>query len=126
MIELSGEKLARVATFTPNKLYTYSGIHLMPSFKWKLQKKVTTQKKYASTSPISLKQLIVILDTIIIVCLLCNPIFQTRHDKILRKLTKIICNILKNIVNILTHLSHKDFGTNVSSVLLEYKLCIGQ
>jgi hypothetical protein len=123
---------------TQNESYTYLGIHLMPSLKWKLQKEITTQKanqqsKLLSASPTSLKQRIKILNTVIKPCIayayyavpFSKPDIQ-KLDKILSKLTKEICNIPKSTANILTHLSHEDFGINTTSLLPDYINCIGQ
>ena len=46
-------------------------------------------------------------------------------DKILGKLTKEICNIPKSSANNLTHLTHKNFGIGVFSLLPDYIHCIG-
>ena len=36
------------------------------------------------------------------------------------------CKILIRIANILTHLNTEDFGINITSILLDYLVCIGK
>ena len=125
-------------TLTQNEPYTYLGIHLIPSLKWNLQKEITLQKtkqqsKLLTLSPASLKQKIKILNTVIkpriAYAYYAVPFSKPdikKLDKIICKLTKDICHIPKSSANILTQLSHKNFGINVTSLLPDYIHCIGQ
>jgi hypothetical protein len=47
-------------------------------------------------------------------------------DKIISKITKEACRIPRSTANILTHLSHENFGINATSLLPDYIHCIGQ
>ena len=125
-------------TLTQNEPYTYLGIHLMPSLKWKLQKDITLQKakqqsQLLTLSPASLKQKLKILNTVIkpriAYAYYAVPFSKPdikKLDKIISKLTKEICNIPKSTANILTHLPHEEFGIDMTSLLPDYINCIGQ
>ena len=123
---------------TQNEPYTYLGVHLTPSLKWNLQKdititKVKQQSQLLANSPASLTQKIKILNTVIkpriayvYYAIPFSKLDIKKLDKIISKLTKEICKIPKSTANILTHLPHKHFGINVTSLLPDYIRCIGQ
>ena len=131
-------KTKNFSTLTQNEPYTYLGIQLIHSLKWNLQREIILQKakqqnKLLALSPASLKQKIKILNTVIrpriTYAYYAVPFSKpdiTKLDQIIGKLTKEICNIPKSSANILTHLTHENFGIEVPSLLPDYIQCIGQ
>ena len=125
-------------TLTQNEPYTYLGIQLIPSLKWNLQKEITLKKakqqgQLLAQSPASLKQKIHILNTVIkpriAYAYYAVPFSKPdikKLDKIISKITKETCRIPRSTANILTHLSHENFGINATSLLPDYIHCIGQ
>jgi hypothetical protein len=125
-------------TLTQNEPYTYLGIQLVPSLKWNLQKEITLKKakqqgQLLANSPARLKQKIQILNTVIkpriAYAYYAVPFSKPdikKLDKIISKITKETCRIPRSTANILTHLSHANFGINATSLLPDYIHCIGQ
>ena len=125
-------------TLTQNEPYTYLGIQLVPSLKWNLQKEFTLKKakqqgQLLANSPASLKQKIHILNTVIksriAYAYYAVPFSKPdikKLDKIISKITKEACRIPGSTSNILTHLSHENFGINATSLPPDYIHCIGQ
>ena len=96
-------------------------------------KKAKQQGQLLAHSPASLKQKIKILNTVIkpriAYAYYAVPFSKPdikKLDKIISKITKEACKIPKSTANILTHLSHENFGINATSLLPDYIHCIGQ
>ena len=131
-------KTKNFPTLTQNEPYTYLGIQLIPSLKWNLQKEITMKKaqqqgQLLAHSPASLKQKIKILNTVIkpriAYAYYVVPFSKSdikKMDKIISKIIKKTCKIPRSTANILTHLSHENFGINTTSLLPYYIHCIGQ
>jgi hypothetical protein len=102
--------------------YTYLGIQLVPSLKWKLQIHITTTKltnqcKQLTNYPLTIKQKMHMTDTVIHASIAYNfyvvpyslPALN-KLDKKLIALQKKICSLPNCTPNITTQLPHGSFG----------------
>ena len=118
--------------------YTYLGINLAPSLKWKTQINTTTAKVIKQCQalvacPATMKQKINMADTVIRVGIAYNfyavpysiPAIK-KLDKNIIALHKIICVLPKNTSNIVTQLSYDLFGIEAFSLQNAYMRCIGE
>lgn len=123
---------------TQNEPYSYSGIQLVPSLKWQIQKDITMneakeQSKLRLASSTTIRQKIRIFNTVIKLGIayiyygvpFTKP-YTRKVNKILSKLTKNVCKIQISTTNILTHLNTKNFGINATFVLPNYLTCISK
>ena len=128
----------RIPTLNQHEPYTYLGINLAPSLKWKTQINTTTAKvikqcQVLVTCPATMKQKINMTDTIIRVGITYN--FYTvpysipaikKLDKKIIALHKTICGIPKCTSSIVTQLPHNLFGIEAFSLQNTYLRCIGK
>ena len=119
-----------------NEPYTYLGIQLIPSLKWKIQIYATTTKLINQCSqlancPATIKQKIEIVDTVIragiaysfyVVPYSLPAIIKL--DKKIIAIQKKICGLPKCIPNIVTQLPHDMFGIEAFSLKNAYLRCI--
>ena len=111
-----------------NEPYTYLGINLVPSLKWKIQIHTTTTKvikqcKDLAAYPAIMKQKINMADTVIhagitynlYVVLYSLPVIKKLDKKIIA-LHKTICGLPKCTSNITTQLPHDLFAIEVFSL----------
>jgi hypothetical protein len=121
-----------------NEPYTYLGINLAPSLKWKTQIHTTTTKvikqcKDLATCPTTMKQKINMADTVIRAGIAYSfyavpyslPAIKKLDKKIIA-LHKTICGLPKSMSNIATQLSHDLFGIEAFSLKNAYLRCIGE
>jgi hypothetical protein len=129
-------KLIRI--LQQNEPYKYLGIQLIPSLKWNLQRQISTDKlitqsKQLLASPTTIKQKIIIVNTIL------RPGVEYSFHAIpysmpdIRKLdlqiitlTKAICKVPRSTPNLATQLRHKLFGMDAFSFKTAYLKCIGE
>ena len=118
--------------------YTYLGINLAPSLKWKTQistttAKVTKQCQALVSCPATMKQKISMLDTVIRAGIAYSfyavpyslPALK-KLDKKLIALHKTIYGLPKCTANIITQLPHDLFGLGAFSLQNAYLRCIGE
>ena len=118
--------------------YTYLGINLAPSLKWKTQINTTTAKVIKQcqalvTCPATMKQKINMADTVIRAGIAYSfyavpysiPAIKKLDKKIIA-LHKTICGIPKCTSNIATQLPHNLFGIEAFSLQNAYLRCIGE
>ena len=127
-----------IPVLSQNEPYTYLGINLVPSLKWKTQIHTTTTKvikqcKDLAACPATMKQKINMADTVICVGIAYS--FYTvpyslpaikKLDKKIIGLHKIICGLPKSTSNIITQLPHDLFGIEAFSLKNAYLRCIGE
>jgi len=118
--------------------YTYLGINLAPSLKWKTQINTTTSKVIKQCQalvacPATMKQKINMADTVIRAGIAYS--FYTvpysiraikKLDKKIIALHKTICRLPKSTSNIATQLPHDLFGIEAFSLKNAYLRCIGE
>ena len=121
-----------------NEPYIYLGIQLIPSLKWKTQQTTTMDKlmKQAQLlfqSPITLKQKLKMVDTIIrpgiAYSFYAVPYSMptiTKLDKKIIGLQQAICGLPKSTPNITTKLPHDQYGLAARSLKTEYLNCVGK
>jgi hypothetical protein len=118
--------------------YTYLGINLVPSLKWKTQINTTTAKVIKQCQalvacPATMKQKINMADTVIRAGIAYSfyavpysiPAIKKLDKKIIA-LHKTICGIPKCTSNIATQLPHNLFGIEAFSLQNAYLRCIGE
>jgi len=118
--------------------YTYLGINLAPSLKWKTQIDTTTSKvikqcKELIACPATMKQKINMADTVIRASIAYSfyavpyslPAIKKLDKKIIA-LYKTICGLPKCTSNIATQLPHDLFGIEAFSLKNAYLRCIGE
>jgi hypothetical protein len=118
--------------------YTYLGIQLVPSLKWKLQIHITTTKltnqcKQLITCPLTIKQKMHMTDTVIRAGIAYSfyvvpyslPALKKLDKKIIT-LQKKICGLPNCTSNITTQLLHGSFGMQAFSLQNVYLRCIGE
>ena len=121
-----------------HELYTYLGINLAPSLKWKTQINTTTAKVIKQcqalvASPATMKQKINMADTVIRAGIAYSfyavpysiPAIKKLDKKIIA-LHKTICGLPKSTSNIATQLPHDLFGIEAFSLQNAYLRCIGE
>ena len=121
-----------------NEPYTYLGINLAPSLKWKTQIHTTTTKiikkcKDLVVCPATMKQKINMADTVLRAGIAYSfyavpyslPAIKKLNKKII-VLHKTICGLPKCTSNIATQLPHDLFGIEVFSLKNAYLRCIGE
>ena len=121
-----------------HELYTYLGINLAPSLKWKTQfntttAKVTKQCQALVACSATMKQKINMADTVIRAGIAYNfyavsysiPTIK-KLDKNIIAFHKTICGIPKCTSNIATQLPHNLFGMEAFSLQNAYLRCIGE
>lgn len=126
-----------ILTLHQNEPYTYLGIQLVPSLKWKLQIHTTTtklisQSKNLTQCPATMQQKINMLDTVIRAGIAYSfyavpyslPAIQKLDKKIIAT-QKTICGLPKCTANIITQLPHDSFGLQAFSLTNAYLTCIG-
>jgi hypothetical protein len=119
-----------------NEPYTYLGIQLIPSLKWKAQQAITMNKSIKQThlllnSLATLKQKLKMVDIVIRLGIAYSfyaipysiPNISKLDQKIIA-LQKAIYGLPKSTPNITTKLPHNQFGLNVQSLKTEYLTCI--
>ena len=118
--------------------YTYLGINLAPSLKWKTQITTTTTKVIKQCQalvacPATMKQIINMTDTVIRAAIAYNihevpysiPAIKKLDKKII-VLQKTICGLPKSIPKIATQLPRDLFGIKAFSLQNAYLRCIGE
>jgi hypothetical protein len=118
--------------------YTYLGIQLVPSLKWKLQihlttTKLTNQCKQLNNCPLTIKQKMHMTNTVIRAGIAYSfyvvpyslPAI-TKLDKKIIALQKKICGLPNCTPNIATQLPHELFGMQAFSLNNAYIRCIGE
>ena len=118
--------------------YTYLGINLAPSLKWKTQINTTTAKVIKQCQnlvacPATMKQKINMADTVIRAGIAYSfyavpysiPAIKKLDKKIIA-LHKTICGLPKSTSNIATQLPHDLFGIEAFSLQNAYLRCIGE
>jgi hypothetical protein len=121
-----------------NESYLYLGIHLICSLKWHIQihtttTKLTQQCKQLLTCPITMKQKISMVDTVIRAGIAYSfyavpyslPTILKLDKKII-SLQKKICGLPNCTSNIITQLPQYLFGMEAFSIKNAYLRCIGE
>ena len=124
--------------FNQHEPYTYLGINLAPSLKWKTQINTTTAKVIKQCQaliacPATMKQKINMADTVICAGIAYSfyavpysiPAIKKLDKKIIA-LHKTICRLPKNTSNTTTQLPHDLFGIEAFSLQNAYLRCIGE
>ena len=123
-----------IPALSQHEPYTYLGINLAPSLKWKTKIYTTTTKvikqcQALATCPATMKQKINMADTIIRAGITYSfyavPYFIPAIKKLIA-LHKTICGIPKCTSNIATQLPHNLFGIEAFSLQNAYLRCIGE
>ena len=127
-----------IPALSQHEPYTYLGINLAPSLKWKTQINTTTAKVIKQCQaliacPATMKQKINMADTVIRAGIAYSfyevpysiPAIK-KLDKTIIALHKIICGIPKCTSNIATQLPHNLFGIEAFSLQNAYLRCIGE
>ena len=121
-----------------NKPYTYLGIQLIPSLKWKIKIHATTTKlinqcSQLATCPATIKQKIKMVDTVIraeiaysFYVVPYSLLAIIKLDKKIIAIQKKICGLPKCTPNIVIQLPHDMFGIEVFSLKNAYLRCIGE
>ena len=127
-----------IPALNQHESYTYLGINLAPSLKWKTKINTTTAKVIKQcqalvTCSTTMKQKINMADTVIRAVIAYNfyavpysiPAIK-KLDKKITTLHKTICGIPKYTSNIATQFPHNLFGIEVFSLQNSYLRCIGE
>ena len=121
-----------------NELYTYLGIKLIPSLKWKIQihatnTKLTNQCSQLANCPATIKQKIKMVDTVIRAGIAYSFYAVPYSLPAIKKLDKKIiaiqkknCGLPKCTPNIVTQLPHDMFGIEAFSLKNAYLRCIDE